>query len=182
MAEQKKFGVSNCPPELAEKWIAVCDEKGYVKPTTYQGLYNMICRETEAALLPLLRRHGMSFVAYSPLAAGFLTAKATTGQAGGTRFDPAHPLSAAITARYGKPQYHGAVEALLAALEPHGITPGEAALRWICYHSALGEGDGIILGASRIEQVRQNAADIEKGALPEAVVKEIEELWRTLSQ
>lgn len=174
--------MSNFPPELVERWIAVSEEKGYVKPTAYQGIYNLISREAEAALLPLLRKHGISFNAYSPLAAGFLTGKATTGQAEGTRFDAAHPLSPYIRAKYDRPQYHSSIEKLLAVLKPNNISPTEAALRWICYHSARGEGDGVILGASRLEQVKQNAEDVKKGPLPEAVVTEIEEVWRALSQ
>jgi len=174
--------VSNFPPELVETWIAVCEEKGYVRPTAYQGIYNLIAREAEAALMPLLRRHGMSFNAYSPLAAGFLTGRATEGRAEGTRFEAGDALGAYVRNKYDKPRYHGAVQTLLAVLRPLGILPTEAALRWICYHSALGEGDGIILGASRLEQVRQNAEDVEKGPLPEAVVREIEGVWMALSQ
>ncbi|OIW31723.1 Aldo/keto reductase [Coniochaeta ligniaria NRRL 30616] len=178
----EKFGVSNFPPDLVEKWVAVSEEKGYVKPTAYQGIYNLISRDAETALLPLLRRHGMAFNAYSPLAAGFLTGKATAGQVEGTRFDAAHPLSGYIRAKYDKPVYHEAIGRLLAVLRPEDISPTEAALRWICYHSALGEKDGVILGASRLEQVKQNAEHVKKGPLPEAVVKEIEEVWKALAQ
>jgi aryl-alcohol dehydrogenase-like predicted oxidoreductase len=46
-----------------------------VLPTVYQGEYNLLNREAEESLFPLLRREGIGFVAYSPLASGFLTAK-----------------------------------------------------------------------------------------------------------
>jgi aryl-alcohol dehydrogenase-like predicted oxidoreductase len=64
----------------------------------------------------------------------------------------------------------------------HRIPPAEGALRWVCYHSALGEEDGLILGELRLEQVKQNAEAVKKGPLPTGVVTEMEEEWKTLSQ
>lgn len=147
----------------------------------YQGNYNLVSRRSEARLVPLLRKHGMSYVAYSPLAAGFLTAKFTTGRAEGTRFDPAHPFSSFALGIYDKPEFHRAVERLLDGLKGRDMSAAEAALRWICFHSVLGEGDGVIMGASRIEQVKQSSEFIAKGPLPEEVVQVIEEVWKTLS-
>lgn len=39
----------------------------------YQGLYNLVCRAGEAELFPVLRKHGISFYAYSPLGGSFLS-------------------------------------------------------------------------------------------------------------
>ena len=38
-------------------------------------------------------------------------------------------------------------------------------------------GDAIIVGASRISQLRQNMETIRKGELPDKVVSSIEEAW-----
>ena len=45
----------------------------------YQGLYNPLNRRVEQELLPTLRKHNISFVAYNPLAAGLLTGKHSEG-------------------------------------------------------------------------------------------------------
>ena len=145
-------------------------------------MYNLIIRESEKKLIPLLRKHGIAFHAWQSLAAGFLSGKATTGSGvEGTRYDAAHPFSPFVRKKYDRPEYHAAVGKLLDAIEPHGIAATDAALRWMCYHSALGSGDGIILGASKLEQVRRNAEAVERGPLPEDVVTAIEEIGRDLA-
>lgn len=58
----------------------------------------------------------------------------------------------------------------------------EIALRWVRHHSALnmketGGRDGVIVGVSSFDQLQQNLTDLEKGPLPEEVVKALDEAW-----
>jgi aryl-alcohol dehydrogenase-like predicted oxidoreductase len=53
-------------------WKQVADSNGWIKPSVYQGNYSAIARASEEALFPVLRKHGVSFYAYSPLAMGML--------------------------------------------------------------------------------------------------------------
>ena len=71
---------------------------------------------------------------------------------------------------------------LLDALKPLQISGSEACLRWIYYHSVLQEGDGVILGASKLPQIVQNLNDIAKGPLPAEVVRDIDLLWEELQK
>lgn len=48
----------------SKKWMSVCDEKGYVRPSVYQGQYNLLCRRCEDDLMPVLKKYGMAFNAY----------------------------------------------------------------------------------------------------------------------
>lgn len=156
---------------MLEKFLSICEEHNYVKPTVYQGEYNIINRDAEITLFQLLRKHKIHFVAYSPLAGGFLTGKFTAGNAEGTRMSG--PLGQRLRNIYDKPDFHNAINELKHIIEPLGISPTGAALRWLAYHSELNEEDGIILGASKIEQLAQNVKDIEQGPLPETVVAAI---------
>jgi len=165
---------------MVEKFIFICEEKGYVKPSVYQGQYNLICRDPEKRLLPLLRKHNMTFIAYSPLGGGFLTGKLTSGNAQGTRLDSAYGQY--FRDWYDKPEFHNAIKELQKVIEPLGISSTEAALRWLSYHSLLGEKDGIILGGTKIEQIKQNLADINKGPLPKEVVNEITRIKDAISE
>ena len=79
---------------------------------------------------------------------------------------------------YDKPHIHAAMTELLRALEPYGISGSEACLRWIFYHSSLGDHDGVVLGASKVSQVTQNLQDISKGPLPAGIVEKIDVIWR----
>lgn len=147
----------------------------------YQGQYNLICRGPEKELLPFLHAHGIAFNAYSPLGGGFLTGRLTAGDAAGTRLGSAY--GAHFTRWYDRPEFHDAVRALLAVIEPLGIRPAGAALRWIAFHAALDPArDGIILGATKVDQVRQNVDDINQGPLPQAVLDEIESIGRKIDE
>jgi aflatoxin B1 aldehyde reductase len=61
--------------------------------------------------------------------------------------------------------------------EKNGLTSTEASLRWILHHSILGESDGIILGATRVDQLRGNVEAVKKGPLPKAILEGLEEMW-----
>lgn len=156
---------------MLEKFLSICEERNYVKPSIYQGEYNLVRRDAEDSLFPLLRKHDIRFVAFSPLGGGFLTGKFTAGNAEGTRFGS--PLGQRHRGVYDRPDFHKTVNELKRIIEPLGISPTGAALRWLAYHSELGEKDGIILGASKIEQLQQNVKDIKQGPLPESVVEAI---------
>jgi aflatoxin B1 aldehyde reductase len=49
---------------MLQDWMRICEEKGYVKPSVYQGQYNLFCRTYEDALFPVLRKYGMHFAAF----------------------------------------------------------------------------------------------------------------------
>lgn len=72
---------------------------------------------------------------------------------------------------------HAAIKELLNTIEPLQISSAEACFRWLFYHSLLNEGDGVILGASRVAQLPQNIESISKGPLPVEVVSKIDKLW-----
>ena len=63
-ADQGQWGVSNHSIPQLETIFKVCDERRLPKPAVYQGAYNAVTRGMEKELLPLLRRHGVRFVAY----------------------------------------------------------------------------------------------------------------------
>jgi len=53
----------------------------------------------------------------------------------------------------------------------------EVVIRWMAHQSALRDDDGIILGASKPEQVIGTVEMIGKGPLPGKVLRVAEELW-----
>jgi aryl-alcohol dehydrogenase-like predicted oxidoreductase len=60
-------GLSNHPPELVERALAV----GPVAALQFQ--YSALARDHEELLLPLAQAHGLGVIVWSPLASGFLT-------------------------------------------------------------------------------------------------------------
>lgn len=73
----ERFGISNYKAEEVEEIVKISKEKGYVLPTVYQGLYNSIARAPEKPLIPVLRKHGISYYCYNPLGGGVSTDIAT---------------------------------------------------------------------------------------------------------
>lgn len=116
----------------------------------------------------------------SPLAGGFLTGRATRGDVEGTRYATDNQIAKNMNAMYDKPDMHEAMTDLLNTIGPLQISGSEACLRWLYYHSILRESDGVILGASKVPQIVQNASDVSKGPLPVEIVQKIDTLWEKI--
>jgi aflatoxin B1 aldehyde reductase len=178
--KQGKFtqlGLSNFPSWLVTEVYYKCREHGWVLPTVYEGLYNPLSRLAEVELFPAIRNLGMRFYAFNPLAGGLLTNKYST-------FDQA-PDTGRFTyrpnyqSRYWNESFFEAADILKDVCAQEGISIIEATYRWLAYHSALkGEqGDAIIIGASKLEQLQQNRAAVEKGPLNEKFLEAFEKAW-----
>ena len=64
--------------------------------------------------------------------------------------------------------------------EQYRLAMPEMALRWIYYHSMLKNGDGVIVGASRMTQLDGNMACIRQGPLPKSLAHELDKLWHAV--
>lgn len=180
----KRFGLSNFLPEQVQEAYDVAKAKGWVLPTVYQGNYNPVARRIEADLFPVLRKLGIAFFAYSPLAGGFLTKTAEDVHNGakGGRFDKESRIGQMYQKLYNKPSLLEALEKWERISDKSGISKAALAYRWVTYNSYLKKehGDGIILGASRPHQLLTTLQALNEGPLPESVEKEIDEIWNTV--
>jgi len=178
------FGVSNLSPAEVEEIIKISTEKGYVKPVVYQGLYNLVSRTPETDLFPVLRKHSISFYAYSPLAGSFLTGEMSKDHqpAALSRFDPNIGLGQAYRGRYFKDSYFEALEKLKEVAAKHNITVQEIALRWIVHHSQLKAqyGDGVVIGGTKLVNVERTLDALEKPPLPADVLQVVEDIWTSI--
>jgi aflatoxin B1 aldehyde reductase len=176
----KRFGLSNYLPSEVEEVIRVTKDKGFVPPTVYQGNYSLIARKQETTLLPLLREHGISFYAYSPLAGGFLTKSASDFDGPVGRFNEETPIGKLYMTLYKKPAFLAALDHWDAISAECGIPKAEMAYRWVAYNSALEaeRGDGMIVGARTLKQLRETLDGLRNGPLPEDVAKRIDGMWQ----
>lgn len=117
-------------------------------------------------------------IIHSPLAGGFLTGKFTNGQdLTGTRFEPGSLTGDFLRPKFDKPSFHTAVRKIEAVTRPQNLDVLDASLRWLYCHSALKKADGIILGASSIEQLDSNVEVLGKGSLNSETVAVFDEVW-----
>ena len=171
------FGLSNYSVPETARVLEICKAKAYAPPTCYQGLYNGINRRVEGELLPLLRAHNIAFIAYNPLAAGLLTGKHRKGAAvaEGRFKDNPNYLD-----RFYKDDCLDGTAGILAACEKNSISMVHAAYAWLLSHSALREGDGVLLGASSVAQLEDNLAACDAGSaapLPDEIVAAFDAAW-----
>ncbi|SPN96532.1 uncharacterized protein DNG_00058 [Cephalotrichum gorgonifer] len=129
----KKLGLSNYSAAEVKQIIDICEEKGYVRPSVYQGQYNAIVRGGEQELFPLLRKHNIAFQAYSPAAGGFFSAT----MASSTRWGGDSMVSNIYNQFYGSELVKKSIVTVRDATEKYGISGHEAALRWAAFHSIL---------------------------------------------
>ena len=59
-----KLGLCSYDVNDLTHYLAICEEKGYVKPTIYQGCYNALYRSSEKELVPFLRKHGIAYYVF----------------------------------------------------------------------------------------------------------------------
>lgn len=124
----------------------------------------------------------MAFYNYNPLAGGYLTDRyhrETQDMEEGSRFDPNRWQGKMYRTRYWNDSYFDALDILRPVAKKHGLTEAECALRWMTHHSQMKRehGDSIIIGASSTKHIEQNLVDLEKDALPEEVVKALDQGW-----
>jgi aflatoxin B1 aldehyde reductase len=176
----KRFGLSNYAPEDVQRVYDLAKEKGYPLPEVYQGNYNPVARHLEKDLFPVLRKLGIVFYAYSPLAGGFLTKSNADLDAGAGRFGK-DALGGMYSGMYDKPSLREGLKTWNSLAEKEGVSKAELAYRWVAHHSALTqEGDGVIFGASKLSQIEQTAGWIKEGKLSDEAVKGVEGVWETV--
>lgn len=88
-----------------------------------------------------------------------------------------NPIGKVVQKMFGSEELLVAMKKFDEGARRHGLTPAEVAVRWLAHHSALREEDGIILGASRNEQIVETVGFIRKGRLEDEVVRLAEEAW-----
>lgn len=153
-------------------------EHGYILPTVYQGNYNPVARLQETVLFPTLRKLGIAFYAYSPLAGGFLTKTAADIEAGKGRFNDTF-IAGMYKEMYVKSTYVNALAKWEAVAEAEGVTRAELAYRWVAFNPLLKKesGDGIVIGARSNEQLEKSLVSLAKGKLSEQTMKAIDDIW-----
>ena len=146
------IGFSEWP---AERIQAALDMSGVAKFVSSQPQYSLLWREPEDEVIPLCAANGISQIVWSPLGQGVLSGK----------YDPDAPPprdSRAASDEMGgymdrlmHPDVLRAVQRLKPIAAEAGLTLPQFALAWILREPNVASA---IIGASRPEQVRENAA------------------------
>ena len=154
MGKVRYLGASNFTPSQLQKSIMLSRMNGWCPLVSLQAEHSLIVRSTEWELLPLCREEGLGFLAWSPLAGGWLSGK--------YRKDKAPPRNSRVGRKDrwdDQPEQRESelawrvIEALLAIGKKRHKTPAQVALNWLLQQPGM---TAPILGTRTMDQLRDN--------------------------
>jgi voltage-dependent potassium channel beta subunit len=166
------YGVSEWSALQIERGLNVAKSRGLYGMVSNQPYYNMLGRAIEREVIPLSEREGVGQVVYSPLAQGVLTGKYKPGAPPPQDSRAADPKQNMFLE--GNDIMNDDTLRKVQKLQPIadrlGCTMAQLALAWIL---RLPNISSVIVGASRPEQVKDNAAAAQV-RLSDTDIEEIE--------
>ena len=160
-------GISNYGPEQAKKAFALLREMG-TPCLIHQPRYNMFDRRAEDGLTDVLREEKVGCICFSPLAGGLLTGKYLNGIPAGSRIDH--------DPRFLKPdslteENIRKTRALKEIADAREQKLHHLALQWTLRDPVI---TSALIGASRPEQIYDNAAIVNAPPLTEEELQRID--------
>ena len=168
------IGCSNYPAWRLGQALAAADRLGVSRYASLQPRYNLLYREIETEVLPLVRAEGLGVLTYNPLAGGMLSGK----YRGDTSLQPETRFTLGSAAntyqnRYWQDPYFAAVETLGALLRDRNLSMVGVAVSWVIRQPGI---TSAIIGVSRADQLDANVAALEV-AWDDELVKGCDALW-----
>lgn len=157
------FGFSDMPAWYTAKAAALAQAHAVPGPVAMQLFYALTERSIEHEHLPAAREAGLGLVPWSPLAAGFLAGKYQREPAGATgegRLSGPNPFGSTLfTDRNWR-----ILDALRAVAADAERPLAPVALAWVLAQPGV---TAPIIGASKVEQLRDNLAALDLHLTPE---------------
>ena len=170
----RHIGVSNFDAWQLVRLLWLAEQQRLPRIAVTQPMFNLLARGIEQELLPMCREFGIGTVVYNPLAGGLLTGKQhIEAPLPGTRFDK----NQAYLDRYWHAANFEAVQELAALARDAQRSPVSLALNWALHHSSI---DCVIIGASRLDHLRENLRAATEGPLPADTVAGCDRVWLKL--
>ena len=145
------IGFSEWP---ADRIQAALDMTGVAKFVSSQPQYSLLWREPEDEVIPLCAANGISQIVWSPLGQGVLSGKYDPDRPPPPGTRATSPEMSGFMDRLMQPDVLRAVQQVKPIAEESGLTLPQFALAWVLREPNVASA---IIGASRPEQVRENA-------------------------
>ncbi len=177
------YGISNAPAWFVAKLATLAHVHALPAPVALQYEYSLVERGIEAEIVPVAREFGLAIQPWSPLGGGFLSGKyrredvegraptarglpSEAAQPGQEAADEAGRLGGAnpfgdskFTARNWR-----VLDAVRKVAGEVGASAAQVALAWASAQPGV---TGVLIGASRVEQLHQNIAALALRLTPE---------------
>ena len=149
------IGFSEWPADKIQASLDLSEERGLARFVSSQPQYSLLWREPEDEVIPLCAANGISQIVWSPLGQGVLSGKYDPDSPPPRDSRAAHESMGTWMDRLMQPDVLRAVQRLKPIAEEAGLTLPQFALAWVLREPNIASA---IIGASRPEQVRENAA------------------------
>ncbi|HEX6024493.1 MAG TPA: aldo/keto reductase, partial [Solirubrobacter sp.] len=146
------IGFSEWPADRIEAALRL---PGVAKFVSSQPQYSALWRKPEAEVIPVCEANGISQIVWSPLAQGVLTGKYAPGAKPPPDSRAANRSMNRFIRQWMDDETLTAVRRLRAIADEAGITMSQLALAWVLHRPNV---TAVIVGATRPEQVHENAA------------------------
>ncbi len=166
-------GVSSYSGAATNEAIGIAKQHDWTPITIHQPYYNMLGRGIEKDLVPQAKRQGFGIIPFCPLASGLLTGKYLGGEI---------PARSRAAEKWGEEWVHknlsedrlGKLKELNEIAAKRGQTLAQMALVWIL---RLPEVTSALIGASSLEQIKENVKALDRPDLSHEELKRIDELF-----
>ncbi|WP_027093899.1 aldo/keto reductase [Cohnella thermotolerans] len=147
--------VSNWAAWQIAKALGISAREGLARFELVQPMYNLVKRQAEVEILPLVQSEQLGAISYSPLGGGLLTGKYGVGK---------RPPSGRLveqpnyTKRYADETNYIVADRFAAYAEERGYHPATLAVAWVLGHPGI---TAPIVGARNVEQLEPSLAALD---------------------
>ncbi|MBK5305314.1 MAG: aldo/keto reductase family protein [Frankiaceae bacterium] len=149
------IGVSEWTATQISQALEIADTMGFDRIVSSQPQYSMLWRVIEAEVVPLCEKEGIGQIVWSPIAQGVLTGKYLPGQAPPEGSRATDPTGSNFIQGFLRDDVLAKVQQLKPLADEAGLTMAQLAIAWVLTNPNV---SSAIVGATRPEQVRDNAA------------------------
>ena len=160
------IGFSEWSPQNIRDALALGPE--FEKFVSSQPQYSLLWRRPEKEVIPLCAENGLSQIVWSPLAQGVLSGKYKAGADAPTDSRAANDKMNRMMGGWNRDDVYAAVEQMKPLAQAAGCSMSQFALAWVLREPNVASA---IVGASRPEQLAENAAAADMDIDPDLFAK-----------
>jgi aryl-alcohol dehydrogenase-like predicted oxidoreductase len=154
------IGCSNWQAWKIAKALGISELRNLARFDTLQAYYSIAGRDLEREIVPLLESEKVGLLVWSPLAGGLLSGKFTrTNQkaADSRRSEFDFPI-------VDKERTWKILDVMAPIAKAHGCSPARVSIAWLLAKSVV---TSVIIGAKRLDQLKDNLAAVELTLTPD---------------
>ena len=146
---------------------------GLIQPVLAQQMYSLIARKIEDEFIEYAQTSKTNLISYNPLGGGLLANRYTLNSTPNEGRFGGSSLAQMYRSRYWNKETFDVLSLLTEIATKHSMTLAQLSLRWLISKSDV---TSVLLGASKIENLRESCNYMDQDGLSEMIIKECDEV------